>query len=239
MELLPIRSIRMNSYLPVRVRMQTGRSITRARARVAFLKFLCYSARMNSKKLKEESTFVMLKPDAVRKGLIGELIKRLEQRDLKIVALEMFQPTVKQIDTHYPKDQKWIKRLGEKSLQTYAQYQMNPIKELGTENPDRIGAMVRKWLVEFMASGPLVRMVVQGVHSVDMVRKIIGPTMPYLAEMGTFRGDFSSDSAALANSEKRAVMNLAHASETPEEAEHEIKFWFGKHPIFKYKRFGE
>ena len=96
----------------------------------------------------------MLKPDAVRKGLIGELIKRLEQRDLKIVALEMFQPTVKQIDTHYPKDQKWIKRLGEKSLQTYAQYQMNPIKELGTENPDRIGAMVRKWLVEFMETDP-------------------------------------------------------------------------------------
>ncbi len=194
---------------------------------------------MNSKKLKEERTFVMLKPDAVKKGLVGELIKRFEQRDLKIVALEMFQPTHVQIDTHYPKTAVWIKRLGEKSLKTYAQYQMNPIKELGTENPEKIGAMVRKWLVEYMVSAPLVRMVVQGVHAVDMVRKIIGPTMPYLAEMGTFRGDFSSDSAALANSEKRAVMNLAHASETPEEATHEIKFWFGKHPIYSYKRFGE
>jgi nucleoside-diphosphate kinase len=62
--------------------------------------------------------------------------------------------------------------------------------------------------------------------------------MPALAEMGTFRGDFSNDSAALANSEKRAVMNLAHASETPEEAEHEIEFWFGKSKIYDYKRHG-
>ena len=192
-----------------------------------------------NRKLKEERTFVMLKPDAVKKGLVGELIKRFEQRDLKIVALEMFQPTHAQIDSHYPKAASWIKRLGEKSLQTYAQYQMDPVKELGTNNPEKIGIMVRKWLVEYMISAPLVRMVVEGVHAVDMVRKIVGPTMPYLAEMGTFRGDFSSDSAALANSEKRAVMNLAHASETPEEAEHEIKFWFGKRPVFQYKRFGE
>jgi nucleoside-diphosphate kinase len=81
-------------------------------------------------------------------------------------------------------------------------------------------------------------MVVQGIHAVDMVRKIVGPTMPYLAEMGTIRGDFSADSPALANSEKRAVMNLVHASETTEEAEHEMKHWFGGKPIYTYKRFG-
>jgi nucleoside-diphosphate kinase len=195
---------------------------------------------MDTKKrsIKEERTFLMLKPDGVRKGLIGELIHRLEQRDLKIVALEMFQPTREQVDEHYPKDAAWIKRLGEKSLKTYAQYNIDAIKELGTDDPDEIGKMVRKWLIDYMVSAPLVRMVVQGVHAVDMVRKIVGPTMPYLAEMGTFRGDFSSDSAALANSEKRAVMNLAHASETPEEAKHEIEFWFGDKPIFSYKRFG-
>ena len=191
-----------------------------------------------AKKIKEERTFLMLKPDGVRKGLIGELIQRIEQRDLKIVALEMFQPTVEQVDEHYPKDQTWIKRLGEKSLKTYSQYNLDPIKELGTDDPEKIGIQVRKWLVSYMVSAPLVRMVVEGVHAVDMVRKIVGPTMPYLAEMGTFRGDFSSDSAAIANSEKRAVMNLAHASETPEEAEHEIQFWFGDQPVYSYKRFG-
>ena len=189
-------------------------------------------------KMREERTFVMLKPDAVRKGLVGELIRRFEQRDLKIVAIEMFQPTVAQIDTHYPKSEEWITRLGQKSLATYQKYGLDPIAELGTDDPAKIGPQVRKWLVDYMVSAPLVRMVVEGVHAVDMVRKIIGPTMPASAEMGTFRGDFSADSAAIANAEKRAVMNLAHASETPEEAEHEIKFWFGDHPIFTYKRFG-
>lgn len=189
-------------------------------------------------KMRSERTFVMLKPDAVRKGLIGELIRRVEQRDLKVVALEMFQPTVEQIDSHYPKSQEWITRLGHKSLATYEKYGMDVLKELGTTNPDEIGALVRKWLVDYMVSAPLVRMVIEGVHAVDMVRKIIGPTMPASAEMGTFRGDFSADSAAIANAEKRAVMNLAHASETPEEAEHEITYWFGDHPVFSYKRFG-
>jgi len=62
--------------------------------------------------------------------------------------------------------------------------------------------------------------------------------MPYLAEMGTIRGDYSADSAISANIEKRAVHNLVHASETPEEAKHEIEHWFGKSTIFTYKRFG-
>ena len=81
-------------------------------------------------------------------------------------------------------------------------------------------------------------MVVQGVHAVDVVRKIVGPTMPYLAEVGTIRGDFSIDSPALANKEKRAVANIIHCSETAEEAEHEIKHWFGNIKFHDYKRFG-
>ncbi|PIZ81453.1 MAG: nucleoside-diphosphate kinase, partial [Parcubacteria group bacterium CG_4_10_14_0_2_um_filter_41_6] len=71
---------------------------------------------------KEEQTYVMIKPDGVRKGLIGEIIKRFEQRDLKIVALEMFQPSYDQIDNHYPKDEEWITRLGNKTLTTYEKY---------------------------------------------------------------------------------------------------------------------
>ena len=189
--------------------------------------------------LKEERTFVMLKPDGVRKGLLGELIRRMEQRDLKVVAVEMFMPTIEQIDNHYPKDEAWITRLGEKSLSTYQKFGFSAKDELGSDDPTVIGPQVRQWLVDYMVSAPLVRMVVQGVHAVQMVRKIVGPTMPVDADMGTFRGDFSADSAALANAEKRAVMNLVHASETPAEAEHEIEFWFGKSaPIFDYKRFG-
>lgn len=189
-------------------------------------------------KFKEERTYVMIKPDGVRKGLIGEVIKRFEQRDLKVVAIEMFMPTREQIDNHYPKDEAWITRLGEKTIATYTKYNIDPIGALGTDDPSKIGPMVRGWLLEYMVSAPLVRMVVEGLHAVDMVRKICGPTLPYMADMGTIRGDYSNDSPALANSEKRAVMNLVHASETPQEAEHEIKYWFGESTIHKYRRHG-
>ncbi|MEK9181733.1 MAG: nucleoside-diphosphate kinase [Patescibacteria group bacterium] len=186
---------------------------------------------------KEERTYVMIKPDGVRKGLTGEIIRRFEQRDLKVVALEMFQPTREQIDNHYPKDEKWIKRLGEKTSTTYEKYGYD-LNELGTTDLFEIGKMVRGWVINYMISAPLVKMVLQGTHAVDVVRKIAGDTMPYKADMGTIRGDFSIDSPALANKEKRAVMNIAHCSETPEEAEHEIKHWFGDSIIHNYKRFG-
>jgi nucleoside-diphosphate kinase len=183
---------------------------------------------------KEEQTYVMIKPDGVRKGLTGEIISRFEKRDLKIVALEMFQPS----HDHYPKDEAWITRLGKKTLSTYEKYGYDAMTDFGTLDPVVIGPDIRKWLIDYMESSPLVKMVVQGVHAVDVVRKIAGPTMPYLAEVGTIRGDFSIDSPALANKEKRAVMNIVHCSETPEEAEHEIKHWFGDMKTFSYKRFG-
>ncbi len=150
----------------------------------------------------------------------------------------MFQTTFEKIDNHYPKDETWITRLGSKTLSTYEKYGMDPLADYGTNDAAKIGPEIRKWLVDYMTSAPLVKMVVQGVHAVDVVRKIAGNTMPYLADMGTIRGDFSIDSPALANKEKRAVANILHASETPEEAEHEIKHWFGNDPVFTYKRFG-
>lgn len=187
---------------------------------------------------KKERTYVMIKPDGVKKGLIGEVIHRFEQRSLKIVALEMFQPTRDQIDNHYPKDEAWIRRLGQKTLGTYEKYGIDPVESLGSADDLVLGKMVRGWLVDYMVSAPLVRMVVEGVHAVDMVRKICGVTLPYLADMGTIRGDYSADSPAVANSEKRAVMNLVHASETAAEAQHEIEHWFGERDvIFEYERF--
>ena len=188
---------------------------------------------------KEEKTFIIIKPDGVRKGLIGEIISRFERRDLKVVALEMFHPSRKEMDNHYPKDEKWIRRLGEKTMATYAKYGHDVKKDFGTSDLVRVGKTVRGWLIDFMSSAPMIKMIVQGVHAVDMVRKIVGPTMPYLAEMGTIRGDFSNDSPLNANVERRSVYNLVHASETPEEAKHEIQHWFGKNSsVYKYKRFG-
>ena len=99
-----------------------------------------------------------------------------------------------------------------------------------------IGKSVRGWILDFMTSGPVVKMVVEGIHAVDMVRKMVGNSIPALAEMGTIRGDYSVDSAALANASKRAVHNLVHASETPEEAAHELSYWFSPEEIYDYKR---
>lgn len=188
---------------------------------------------------REERTFVLIKPDGVKRGLVGEIVRRIEQRNLKIIAFAMIKPSREHFDSHYPQNPAWIKRVGEKTLATYQKYGYDAIGELGTSNPEEIGPMVRGWLLDFMTSGPVVKMVVEGVHAIDMVRKIAGNTMPSSAEMGTIRGDYSVDSAASANRDKRAVHNLVHASETPDEAAHEIELWFSDDEIHDYRRMEE
>ena len=173
--------------------------------------------------VKQEKTVVLIKPDGVKRGLIGEVISRIEKRGLKIVSLEMFQATREQIDEHYPKDEGWVKRLGEKTLKSYQQFGVDAEKELGTQDPLKIGTMVRGWLLDYMTSGA-------------MVRKIVGSSLPSQAEMGTIRGDFSVDDPAIANKAKRAIHNLVHASENLQEAGHELNFWFAAEDIFSYKR---
>lgn len=189
---------------------------------------------------KEELTFLMVKPDGVRRGLTGEVIRRIEQVGLKIVGLKMYQPDEKQVDDHYPKDEAWITRLGQKTLATYEKYGFDAVAELGTDKAEEIGPQVRQWLIDFFKTGPVVVMAIKGVHAVDMVRKLAGPTMPADAEMGTIRGDFSVDSPASANRDKRAVYNVIHASETQDEARHEIEHWFGKgEKMWDYERSDE
>jgi len=185
---------------------------------------------------KEEKTVVIVKPDGVKRGLVGEIISRVERRGLKIIALEMMWPTKDQIDEHYPKDEKWITRIGEKTKANYEKYGYDAKKEMGTDDNKKIGESVREWLLEYMTSGPVVKMVIKGIHAVDMVRKLCGNTVPALSEMGTIRGDFSVDSSVAANRGKRAIHNLIHASETPDEAKHEIEFWFAPEEIHDYKR---
>jgi len=189
---------------------------------------------------REEVTFLMAKPDAVQRGLTGEIIRRVEQVGLKIVGLKLFEPTKKQINDHYPKDEAWITRLGEKTLATYEKYGYDAMEELGTDKAEKIGPMVREWLINFMTSGPVVIMVIKGAHAIEMTRKLAGNTMPSDAELGTIRGDYSVDSAAAANRDRRAIFNLVHASETEAEAEHEIGHWFGKgEQVFDYERSDE
>src|SRR3989338_2279994 len=131
---------------------------------------------------KEERTYLMIKPDGVKRGLTGDVICRIEQRGFKIIALRMEQPPRQKVDDHYPKDDAWIMRLGEKTLATYEKYGYDAMRELGTTDKLAIGKMVRGWLLDFMTSAPLVKMVIQGVHAIDMVRKICGNTLPNLAD---------------------------------------------------------
>jgi len=185
---------------------------------------------------KEERTLLIIKPDAVKRGLAGEIISRIEKRGLKIVALEMFWAREEQIDSHYPRDDAWMERIGEKTAKNYKEYDIDVKKTLGTDDNLEIGKMVRTWLIEYLSSGPMIKMVIKGPHSISMVRKLAGPTIPSEAAMGTIRGDYSVDAATIANKEKRAIRNLVHASETQEEAEHEIQFWFSPEEILDYKR---
>jgi len=190
------------------------------------------------KKPQEERTLVLIKPDGVKRGLVGEVLSRIEKRGLKIIGLQMIWPTSEEMDKHYPKDREWITGLGRNTAKSYEEFKIPSTltEDYGTEDPYEIGLKVRGWLIDFMISGPIVKIIVEGLHAIRMARKIVGPTIPAFAEMGTIRGDFSVDSPVLANAQKRAVRNLIHASGNPEEAEYEITHWFKKSEIHGYKR---
>ncbi len=188
------------------------------------------------KHIKEEKTLALVKPDGVKRGLIGEVIRRIERRGLKVIALKMTQVDRAHLENHFPKAEEWVERLGQKTLKTYTEYGIDPVAAQGTGDPKELGKMVKESLFEYMQSGPIVAMVIQGIHAIDMVRKLAGHTLPVFAEMGTVRGDYSVDSPAVANVEGRAIHNIMHASETVEEANNEISLWFEDKEINEYKR---
>lgn len=188
------------------------------------------------KHIKEERTLVLVKPDGVMRGLVGEVISRIERRGLKVIALKMVQVDKEHLEKHFPSDPEWIKRLGTKTMKTFDDYGINPLDHYESNDLSHIGGKVRESLFEYMVSGPIVAMVVEGTHAIDMVRKVAGNTLPVFADMGTIRGDYSVDSPATANIEGRAIKNIMHASENPEEANNEIALWFEKAELHSYKR---
>jgi nucleoside-diphosphate kinase len=183
-----------------------------------------------------ERSFVMIKPDGVQRGLIGEVIARFEKRGLKVIGLKMVKPSLEHMDDHYPKDDQWLEKLGGKGFSVFEEYGFDPNDIMGTADKKEAGKLVREWLINYMTEAPVVAMVVEGIHSVDMVRKIVGSTLPNKAEIGTIRGDYSVDSPASANLNKRAVKNLIHASESVSESEREIGHWFSEEEIYEYNR---
>jgi nucleoside-diphosphate kinase len=182
-----------------------------------------------------EQTLVLLKPDAVKRAIIGEIIHRFERMGLKIVAMKMVVADKALLDKHYATDKSsTLERIGGKTIDTYKKYGKDLKKEFGTEEPARVGKVVVGWLLDFMSSTPVVAMVVEGKHAVDNVVALAGSTMPVNAAPGTIRGDFSTDSAAYANEEKRAVANIVHISASIEEANFEKSLWFTPEEIHSY-----
>ncbi len=176
----------------------------------------------------------MIKPDGVARWLVGEIVSRFEQRQLKVVAMQMKQATREQIMAHYPADdEKRVTRLWTKSLGTFEENNIDPKQFLGTDKAHQIGEKVLDYLINYMTRWPVVVMVLQWVNAIDMVRKIVWDTIPAKAALGTIRGDLSIETPFLANVEARPMYNLIHASETPEEAEKEIALWFDKDQITK------
>lgn len=187
-------------------------------------------------KVRFERTFCMIKPDGVMRGLVGDIIMRIERAGLKIVAMKMIHPTEEQVRKHYPvNDESWVTRLGDKSLSSFEGLEVSAEEILGTTNNAEIGKEVVENLVSFMTSGPVICMVIEGVQAVAMMRKLAGATLPYMAEVGTIRGDYSVDSPAVANAQHRSIHNLFHASETKQEVEQEIAVWFDGEPIQEYE----
>ena len=180
-----------------------------------------------------ERTLVVIKPDALKRGLAGDIIHRFEKIGLKMIACKMFVPTKELLNKHYPIDRKeFVEGMGQRTLDGYKEMGVDVKEQFGTDDAHKIGLLVQSWLVDFMVSSPVVAMVYEGPHAIELVRKIRGATMPLKAAPGTINGDFSFDSAALGNAQSRPIKNLVHASGNEEEAKFEIGLWFTESELY-------
>ena len=179
---------------------------------------------------KDERTLVIIKPDGIQRSLIGEVIQRYERTGLKLVAIKMLVPTKEMVEAHYTLDPEWKLKTGIKNLQAYKDKGLTPPHD----DPIKQSDMIIEKLKKYMASGPVIAMVWQGMHAVAIVRKITGGTEPLLSDVGTIRGDYVLDSYQVADEDMRAIRNIVHASGAVKEANDEIKFWFKENEIMKY-----
>jgi len=173
-----------------------------------------------------ERTLVLIKPDAVKRGLVGEIIKKFERVGLSLEEMKIVNATTEIVEQHYPDDKNWIRSVGKKTVDAYKKFNLNIAEDLGTDDALEVGNLIRRWLIHQITSGPIIAIILSGNHAIEVARKIVGNTVPLFAELGTIRGDFSIDSPDLSIKEKRALQNLVHASATIEEAKREISLWF-------------
>ena len=179
----------------------------------------------------KERTLVLIKPDGVQRGLIGEIVKRYENVGLKLVGMKMLVPDPAYVEAHYTLDPEWRRVTGEKTIKGYRDKGLTP----PSEDPLEITAKILGNLKKYLSSGPIVAMVWQGAHSVEIVRKLTGGTEPLTSDVGTIRGDYVLDSYQMSDPDNRAVRNLIHASGSVEEADAEIAHWFKAEELTNYR----
>lgn len=156
----------------------------------------------------QERTLIILKPDAVQRGLVGEILSRFEKVGLKIVGAKMLKPDYDHFYKHYEDIGKMISRRGKKIFDV---------------------------TLEMMSSGPVIAYVLEGIEAVSLVRKMVGGTEPKSALPGTIRGDYAHMSYAHGDANELGIPNLIHASGDTEEAKQEIKHWFSENELFEYE----
>lgn len=156
-----------------------------------------------------QRTLVLLKPDSVKRGLMGRIVARFEDAGLKIVGVRMAQMDADLVRQHY------------------------------FDLEDRWGRSVYDMTAQFMTSGPVIALAIEGVEAVPVVRKLVGATFPNESAPGTIRGDFAHLSKAYTDVLRKSICNLVHASGSAEEAEHELRVWFSDDAIYEYQTLAE
>jgi nucleoside-diphosphate kinase len=154
-----------------------------------------------------EQTLIILKPDAVMRGIVGEIITRFEKAGFKIVAIKMLEPNYEYYFKHYE---------GIGTLKT------------------RKGEEIFESTLASMQDGPVIALVLEGVEAVEAVRKMVGDTQPKTALPGTIRGDYAHVTYGQASKVGRGVANIVHASADSGEAKKEIEHWFKADEIYNY-----
>jgi len=183
---------------------------------------------------RKERTLVILKPDTVQRGLIGETIKRIEKTGLKLVALKFIMASEEQLWKHYNKDDEWFIKKGNLTIEQRKELGLAIEKEAIDYGKDIIKA-----LINFMTCGPIVPMIFEGNQAAGIVKKLVGSTEPLTSDVGTLRGDYTIDSYGLASIDERAIRNLIHCSDPAEEADREISIWFKPEEILSYRLIAE
>lgn len=175
----------------------------------------------------KERTLVLLKPDVVLRGIVGEIIQRFEKVGMKIVAIKMLKAPRDVLERHYFKDEMWLKEKGELYKKKTNQPHADAME---------LGRGIVEDIITDMQYSPIVAMVLEGHNAVHTVKRLTGPTNIDDALPGTIRGDYSHDTFELANKSGRSNLTIIHATDNPKEAEKEIDFWFSPDEIQEYTK---